>query len=336
MPFFMKHLMGAIVAVALFSAPAFAMQDMEKADAMSGHGDHSAMETEVEAHADHMKSMEEKPAMDAAKPAMDHENMDMPAEGHDHDGMMEKAEKAAEEGMVPKVGIDENLGGTLADVMLTDSEGNKVNLLELTKDVPTIILPIYYRCPDVCTILQGSFAQVLPDVALDPGKEIQVLSISFDPLETPKMAARAKQTYAAASRGLFPMEHWKFLVGDGDIKSVDAWLESIGYTVMRQEGMYAHPSAAIAIAPGGKVVRYLYGTSFLPFDITMAGTEAATGKVGLSIKRMLSFCYNYDPQGRRYVFSILRVSGFAIASFVGLFILYLVLSGRKHKKNKAK
>jgi protein SCO1/2 len=90
----------------------------------------------------------------------------------------------------------------------------------------------------------------------------------------------------------------------------------------------------VAVAPGGKVVRYLYGSSFLPFDITMAGTEAAQGKTGLSVKRMLSFCYNYDPQGRRYVFDILRVSGFSIAGFVGLFIVYLVVSGRRQRKKK--
>jgi protein SCO1/2 len=49
---------------------------------------------------------------------------------------------------------------------------------------------------------------------------------------------------------------------------------------------------------------------------------------------MLSFCYNYDPQGRRYVFDILRVSGFSIAGFVGLFIVYLVVSGRRQRKKK--
>lgn len=334
---FMKHLTGAIIAIALFSVPAFAMQDIGKSSEMVGHGTHSTMKAEAEAHTDHMKDTAMDHANHAAgqtEEAMDHSKMDTAT--HDHDAIMKKAEEDAEQGIAKPVGIEEKLGNTLADVSFTDSEGNTVNLLELTRNIPTIVIPIYYRCPDVCTILQGSFAQVLPDVALKPGQEIQVVSISFDPKETTAHAARAKQTYAAASRGLYPMEHWKFLVGNGDEKSVQQWLDSIGYTVLRQGDIFAHPSAVVAIAPGGKVVRYLYGTSFLPFDITMAGTEAATGKIGLSIKRMLSFCYNYDPQGRRYVFSILRVSGFAIATFVGLFILYLVLSGRKHKKNKAK
>jgi len=253
--------------------------------------------------------------------------MDMASPEHDHEGMMEKAGK--------EVGIEEKLGSILADVSFVDAEGNMVNLRELTKDVPTILIPIYFRCPDVCNLLQGSFAEILPDVALKPGKEYQVVSISFDPRENRQDAARAKKTYLTAARGAMPPEDWKFLTAEGDTKSVDAWLDSIGYTVKREGGLYAHPVAIVAIAPGGKVVRYLYGNSFLPFDITMAATEAATGKTGLSIKRMLSFCYNYDPQGRRYVFSILRVSGFAIVGFVGAFVLYLVLAGRKDKKKRA-
>lgn len=341
---FAKQLLGAALVAALLVAPAFAVQDMETGHAMPDSGElkETMAEKPVMDHGDHAMD-KAKPAMDAATEtmdekamdhekmdadSMDHENMDMADDSHDHEGMMEKA--GAE------VGIQEKLGNIIADVNFIDSEGNSVNLRELTKDIPTILLPIYYRCPDVCNILQGSFAQILPDVALEPGKEIQVVSVSFDPREKHTDAARAKKTYLAAAQGQYPPEHWKFLAADGDAKSINAWLDSIGYTVKREGGLYAHPVAVVAIAPGGKVVRYLYGSSFLPFDITMAGTEAATGKTGLSIKRMLSFCYNYDPQGRRYVFSILRVSGFAIVGFVGIFILYLVLSGRKHKKQRAK
>ncbi|MGL1863036.1 MAG: SCO family protein [Pseudodesulfovibrio sp.] len=302
---FLQILLGATVTVALLVAPAF-----------STGGDHDAMDMGEKPA---MESMEDKAAMDLEKPM---EGMD--ADAHDHEKVMEKAGVG--------VGIEEKLGNMLTDAEFLDSEGNSVNLLELTKDVPTILIPIYYRCPDVCNVLQGSFAQILPDVALKPGQEIQIISVSFDPREKPEDAARAKQTYLAATRGMYPAEHWKFLVGNKD--SVNEWLDSIGYTVKREGGLYAHPVAVVAIAPGGKVVRYLYGSSFLPFDITMAGTEAAKGEPGLSIKRMLSMCYSYDPQGRRYVFDILRVSGFTIVGFIGLLVLYLVLSGKKEKKKK--
>jgi len=332
----MKLMLATFVVTCLMAAPAWAAKEMQ------GHEGHAQVMEDMAQDAMEQGAMEhDHGTMEHDKAdhghmdheAMDHEehegheSMDMAAEDHDHEAMMEKAGK--------EVGIEEKLGNILADVSFMDSEGNSVNLRELTKDIPTIMIPIYYRCPDVCNMIQGSLAAILADVALKPGEEYQIVSVSFDPREKHSDAARAKQTYIAAAQGGFPAEHWTFLAAEGDTKSIDAWLDSIGFTVKREGGLYAHPVGILAIAPGGKVVRYLYGTSFLPFDITMAATEAATGKTGLSIKRMLSFCYNYDPQGRRYVFSILRVSGFAIVGFVGVFILYLVLSGRKNKKKKA-
>lgn len=262
---------------------------------------------------------------------LDQGGMEMDAaamEGHDHQKLIEEATLSAPEDSA-EVGIEEKLGNLLADVEFSDSDGNRVNLRELVS-VPTILLPIYFKCPDVCSLLQSSFAQILPDVPLEPGKEIQVISLSFDPRDTPQDAAHAKKQYMAALQGKYPSKDWQFLTGDQ--KAIDMALNSIGYTVRRQGGLFAHPVAVIALAPGGKVVRYLYGPGFLPMDITIAATKASEGITSLSVKRLLSLCYSYDPQGRRYVFSTLRVAGFSIVIFVVAFISFLVLGGKKKKR----
>lgn len=314
----MRYFFSILLFVVLFAVFARAadehkpvkMEGMTHESSMQGDS-HEGMTPDMHEHSEHdsMSHDGHEASQDAAE--------------HDHQKMMEEVREAD----IP-VGIDEKLGNVLTDAMFTDSEGNMVNLLAMT-DVPVMLLPIYYRCPDVCNMLQGSFAEILPDVALKPGTEIKIISLSFDPRETPKDAARAKRNYIAQLDGKFPAEYWKFLVGDEHaIKTV---LDAIGYTVQKQGGLWAHPVAAVAIAPGGKVVRYLYGTTFLPFDITMAGTEAAQGKTGLSVKRLLSYCYNYDPEGRRYVFDILRVSGFSILGFVGIFLAWLFLGGKKRR-----
>ena len=118
-------LLGATVTVALLVAPVF-----------STGGDHDVMDMGEKPA---MESMEDKAAMDLEKSM---EGMD--ADAHDHEKVMEKAGVA--------VGIEEKLGNMLTDAEFLDSEGNSVNLLELTKDVPTILIPIYYRCPDVCNV----------------------------------------------------------------------------------------------------------------------------------------------------------------------------------------
>jgi len=332
----MRALIIPVIIVALLAAHGWAVGEGESPpvpDMQHGTVDHSS-------HALPMDSKPvEKPVHD---PAMGHSGHAMPAtdehamdhSGHDIDGMIpaehdhEKMMKEAEKADVP-VGIEEKLGNFLPSVEFTDSEGRTVNLKEFS-DIPVILLPIYYRCPDVCNMLQGSIASILPDVKLEPGTEIKVVSFSFDPREMPRDAARAKRNYTAIFGDRWPADQWTFLTGD--VQAIDATLGSIGYTVQKQGGLWAHPVAAIAVAPGGKVVRYLYGTTFLPFDITMAGAEAAEGKIGLSVKRLLSLCYNYDPDGRRYVFDILRVSGFSILGFIAIFLAWLLLGGKKKRR----
>ena len=79
-------------------------------------------------------------------------------------------------------------------------------------------------------------------------------------------------------------------------------------------------------------MRYLYGVNFMPFDIKMAVIEASRGQPMPSINRALAFCYSYDPQGRKYVFSTLKVSGSVMVFTLGLFVIWLVISSRRYRK----
>lgn len=255
---------------------------------------------------------------DAAQGAM--EDMD-----HDHEGMVQEAE---EQGV--KVGVTEHLGEYVPlDATFVDSEGNRVTLDDVI-DAPTLIMPVYYTCPNVCHILQSAMARVLPEVALTPGEEIKIVSLSFDENDSAQGAARIKRNFAAALRGNFPPEHWTFLAGDKE--NIDRTMDAIGFGFERMGKDFAHPVLVVAVAPDGKIVRYLYGSDFLPFDVTMAATEAAKGTPGISVKRILSFCYSYDPQGRRYTFDILRVSGFAVLGMLALIFIILFLSGKKKRR----
>jgi protein SCO1/2 len=51
-----------------------------------------------------------------------------------------------------------------------------------------------------------------------------------------------------------------------------------------------------------------------------------------TIAKLLRFCMTYNPQSRQFGFNLLRVSGIVISSFVGAFVLYLVISGRKRRR----
>jgi protein SCO1 len=228
-----------------------------------------------------------------------------------------------------EIGLDEQLGQYLPlDITFRDETGQTVVLKDLVQG-PTIIAPIYYGCPNVCNFLQGGLAMVLGDVALKPMEQYRILSISFDETETPAQAAQSKRNYLGAIRGEFPPQAWNFLTGDEP--EIRRFTDAIGFHFQRQGVDFLHPVAVVVVAGDGQIIRYLHGTRFLAMDVTLALVEASEGRVGATIRRVASFCFDYDPENRRYVFNLLRVSGSVIFLSAGGFLAFLLLSGRKKK-----
>ncbi len=249
--------------------------------------------------------------------------------GMQHAADSEHVHPKADETSDPKVGLEEQLGGYIPlDVKFRDETGQEVTLRELI-DGPTIIAPVYYTCPNVCTFIQGGLASVLPQVTLDPGEDFRVLSVSFDETENPSQAAQSKRNYYAAMKGQFPEEAWHFLTGTRE--NILRLTDSLGYNFQRQGKDFLHPIVVAVVSPDGKIVRYLHGTRFLPMDISLALVEASEGRVGATIKKVLGFCFSYDPQNRRYVFNLLRVAGAAVLLTLGAFLSFLLFTGRKKK-----
>ncbi len=234
-----------------------------------------------------------------------------------------------EEEASPAIGVDEALGAKLPlDLTFRDETGKAVRLGDLITS-PTIILPVYYGCTNVCNFLQGGLAAVLPKLKPKPGEEYRVLSVSFDETETPELAAKYKRMYLTAMNTPFPEEGWRFLTGDA--ASIRRLTEAIGFRFARKGRDFLHPVASIIVAPDGTIVRYLYGTSFLAKDLTLALLEARQGRVGTTIRQVVGYCFTFDPKGKTYVFNLLRVSATVVMICAGGFLLFLLLTGKKRK-----
>ena len=89
------------------------------------------------------------------------------------------------------------------------------------------------------------------------------------------------------------------------------------------------------VSPERKIVRYLYGTRFLPFDFQMGVYEAQRGKVTPTTARLLQFCFSYDPQARTYVFNLARVVATVMLTSVVFFIIFLVFSTRRVRRKES-
>ncbi len=225
------------------------------------------------------------------------------------------------------VGLTERLGEAVPlDAVFYDEHEGRHTLGELL-DRPTVLALIFYHCPGACGRIQSSLAHALKDVPGELGKDYQVLSISFDDEETPELALEAKGNYMGLIGHAVPDGAWRFMTGDAE--SIRRLCEAVGFRAAKLgRHDFIHPNLITVLAPRGKVIRYLYGMDYLPLDIAMALSEAARGTPGLSIKKIVSYCYDYDPKNRRYAFKLFRVFGVTTLAVAGAFLFFLLRKGR--------
>lgn len=254
-----------------------------------------------------------------------------PAAGEDRGGGLLEATK----GLLQSSGQDdasswvvEKIGEYLPlDTEFVDEEGRRVRLDELI-DRPTLFLPIYYYCPNICSKNLANLAVALGGLSALPGIDYQVVALSFNDVEGPKDAAAAKNNYVKILPEGWPQKEWRFLTGDaGAIKRAT---DGVGFRFEKvDDETFIHPAALIVLAGDGKIIRYVYG-SFLAGDIDLALAAAAAGTPMMSVKRLLGFCFNYDPHGGgTSIFEMVKIIVLAVfAVALGAVFLYYRRRGR--------
>ncbi|WP_300671189.1 SCO family protein [Desulfoluna sp.] len=228
------------------------------------------------------------------------------------------------------VGVDEKAGETLdTEGQWWNETGERVSLEEVL-DLPTLLIPAFYNCPRSCSLLLASMATAVRDLDLFPSMEYRVVALSISNEETPDDAARAKAQYMKLLGRGYPADAWPFLIGNE--RSVKRLCDSMGYRFTRKgPHSYIHPNVALAVAPRGKIIRYLYGPNFLTADLKQGLKEAADGVASVSIRKVVTFCFDYDPKNRSYVLNVYRTMGSVTLTLVGLMFLYLVVAPKVRK-----
>jgi protein SCO1/2 len=220
------------------------------------------------------------------------------------------------------VNVSEKLGAHIPlDLELLDEDGKKVILRQLVVR-PTILALVYYRCAGICTPLLMSLTRTLNEMPLEPGKDYDVITVSFDPLDTARTAKDKRLNYLRQMQRPFPPSAWRFLTGPQ--ATTKALADSVGFGFAKKGEDYIHPAALMLLAKDGKVTRYMYGSTFLPADMQLALSEAATGTVRPSVSRFLSFCYTFDPESRRQVFRFNRIFGALTLAAAAVFLAVLI------------
>ena len=228
-----------------------------------------------------------------------------------------------------QIGFEEKQGSFAAmDTKLVNENGDTV----LLKDVitkPTILNLVYYNCPGTCSPLMWGISKFIDATDLEVGKDFQVVTISFDPDERINLGIKKKASYISTMKKKETAANWQFFVSDSI--NIAKLTESVGFGFEKVNDQFVHPTGLIALGSDGKIIRYLRGIDFVPFDIKITLIEAAEGKIGPSINRLLSVCYGYDTKGNQYVFNVTRVSAIVILFIVA--VVFIILAFTRIKFN---
>lgn len=227
--------------------------------------------------------------------------------------------------MLAGIDVQQKLGATLPmDARFRDETGREVTLDELIADRPVVIAPVYYECPMLCTLVLEGFVKALRPLGFVPGKEFDVIVVSFDPGETSELAARKKAAYLDLYGKEETAGGWYFLTGtETEIRRVT---DAIGfrYVYDAERDEYAHAASIVLATPEGKLARYFFGVEYSTRDLRLGLVEAAAGKIGSVVDQFLLYCYHYDPSTGRYsaaVLNLVRLGGVATVSALLLFFL---------------
>ena len=207
------------------------------------------------------------------------------------------------------VGFEPPLNGPMPlDLPFRDETGHSVQLRQyFGQGKPVVLAFVYYGCPMLCDQVQQGVVGSLRMFTFNPGRDYDVVFVSFDPRETPEMAAEKKKKALVHFRRPETDSGWHFLTGSKE--SVDAVTKAANfrYTFDSKSNLFAHASGVMILTPDGRISRYFYGVEFPGHDMRFGLVDASAGKIGSPIDHVLLFCYHYDPSAAVYSASILKL-----------------------------
>ena len=234
------------------------------------------------------------------------------------------------------IDIKEHLGSEIPlDLAFTDESGNKVALKDyFQEDKPVVLTLAYYECPMLCTLVLNGLSKGIKKLDKIPGEDYQLLTVSIDPDETPQLAKAKRDRYLENIGKGISKNSWKFLVGEQ--KQIKELANAVGfhYFYDQKQDEYAHTAVVFILTDKGVISRYLYGIEPSPNDLKLSLLEAAQGKTGNIIDRILLYCYHYDPAGKKYALmatNVMRLGGVATVLSLGLLVGFLWIKD-SHKK----
>ena len=245
--------------------------------------------------------------------------------------------QTAEQKVLEQIGVDQRLDSVLPlDLKFRDEHGKDVTLGDYFKEKPVVLSLVYYECPMLCTMTLNGLIKAINAMDLEVYRDYDIVTVSFDPGETPALAMQKKETYLDVYRHEGGENGWHFLTGDAE--PVRQLAEAVGYRYVYDEETdeYAHASAIMIATPAGKLSKYFYGIEFSARDMRLGLVDASVNRIGSFADKLLLWCYHYDPMTGKYGLAIMNVIRLAGALTVGCMVTFMVAMLRRDKRKSRK
>jgi protein SCO1/2 len=229
--------------------------------------------------------------------------------------------------LLQKVGINQKMGAQVPlDLPFVDESGRDVTLRQYLRR-PVVLALVYYECPSLCNMVLNGILRSAKSMDLTAGDEYEVIAVSFDPRETPEMAAAKKQTYLKDYKRHGAEQGWHFLTGPETSSKALADAVGFRYAYDAMTNQYAHSSAIMVLTPAGRIARYFYGIDYPARDVRLGLIEASSERIGKPSDQILLYCFHYDPTTGKYalvVMNVLRLAALITLSVLATFLIVML------------
>lgn len=229
------------------------------------------------------------------------------------------------------VGIEQRLNEQVPpDLVFRDETGKTVKLGDYFGQKPLILDLAYFRCPMLCSEVLSGMEGAMKALPFDAGKEFEVLTVSFDPKDTPDSATAKKAEMLKHYKRATAAEGWHFLTGSQ--ASIDALTKAVGfgYHYDPKTDQFAHATGIMILTPQGKIAQYYYGVEFAPRDLRLGLEQASQSRIGTLTDQVLLYCFHYDPNTGKYnaiISRVLKLAGGITILSLGAVVLVLLRRG---------
>jgi protein SCO1/2 len=296
----------------------------------------------------------------------------VPAPGRAGDGVVPDHDQPKAKSYRPEARIDEQIGGQVPmDLTFRDEDEQPIKFGDAMAGKATILVPVYYRCPMLCTKVLNGVLEALRQMPADfsAGNQFTVVTVSMDPKEHSDLAKAKKYAYlngdpksGQAGYGRPGSEAgWRFLTGTKE--NIAGLLDAVGFKFEFDKMLkeYNHPSGIVILSPTGKITRYFHGIGYdgeFELDVPAADAktdakgkvtrptttlrlsliEAADGKGGSLLDKITLLCYRYDQLHQGYALKVLwvvRIGGIITLTALVTGVLWALRRERRKARAEA-